>query len=235
MTVPLTKCHCSHPVLGVTPRSQPCPTLLEQKKNCLGTDGGFPGDSDGKESACKAGVLEHWSGLPFPPPGGLSDPRDRPRVSCIAGGFYPQGSPRGLAVSNGFSQGHAFKSSSSSLPSPRFSKPLLGRDASPCKSGPRRCDLTHLSGELSEQVHLRETGQPLRLGAVHGGGVTQRSAGSPGTPVCSRHPPVSRLRGRAESCPAHSKHQKPSPTKSWRTDGDVLGIGGPLEGMHPSF
>ena len=148
---------------------------------------------------------EHWSGVPFPPPGGLSDPRDRPRVSCIAGGFYPQGSPRGLAVSNGFSQRHGFKSSSSSLPSPRFSKPLLGRDASPCKSGPRRCDLTHLSGELSEQVHPRETGQPLRLRAVHGGGVTQRSAGSPGTPVCSRHPPVSRLRGRAESCPAHSK------------------------------
>ena len=116
-----------------------------------------------------------------------------------------QGSPRGLAVSNWFSQWHAFKSSSSSLPSPRFSKPLLGRDASPCKSVPRRSDLTHLSGELSEQVHLRETGQPLRLRAVRGGGVTQRDAGPPGTAVCPRHLPASRLRGRAESCPAHSK------------------------------
>ena len=26
---------------------------------------------------------EYWSGLPFPPPGDLPDPRDRTRVSCI--------------------------------------------------------------------------------------------------------------------------------------------------------
>ena len=34
---------------------------------------------------------EYWSGLPFPPPGESSCPRDRTRVSrgsCIAGGFF---------------------------------------------------------------------------------------------------------------------------------------------------
>ena len=34
---------------------------------------------------------EYWSGLPFPPPGGSSQPRDGTRiscVSCITGGFF---------------------------------------------------------------------------------------------------------------------------------------------------
>ena len=31
------------------------------------------------------GILQarNWSGLPFPPPGDLPDPRDRTRISCI--------------------------------------------------------------------------------------------------------------------------------------------------------
>ena len=39
---------------------------------------------------------EYWSGLPFPTPGDLSQPRDPTHVPCIAGGFFtiePQGSP----------------------------------------------------------------------------------------------------------------------------------------------
>ena len=28
---------------------------------------------------------EYWSGLPFPPPGNLSQPRDQTRVSCVSG------------------------------------------------------------------------------------------------------------------------------------------------------
>ena len=42
---------------------------------------------------------EYWSGLPFPPPGGLPDPGIEaavPCVSCIAGGFFtahPPGKP----------------------------------------------------------------------------------------------------------------------------------------------
>ena len=35
---------------------------------------------------------EHWSGLPFPSPGDLPDPRDQTQVSCIAGMSH-QGSP----------------------------------------------------------------------------------------------------------------------------------------------
>ena len=31
---------------------------------------------------------EYWSGLPFPPPGESSQPRDQTQVSCIAGGFF---------------------------------------------------------------------------------------------------------------------------------------------------
>ena len=34
---------------------------------------------------------EYWSGLPFPPPGESSRPRDRTHISCdfyIAGGFF---------------------------------------------------------------------------------------------------------------------------------------------------
>ena len=31
---------------------------------------------------------EYWSGLPFPPPGDLPDPRDRTSISCIAGRFF---------------------------------------------------------------------------------------------------------------------------------------------------
>ena len=30
---------------------------------------------------------EHWSGLPFPSPGDLPDPRDQTQTSCIAGRF----------------------------------------------------------------------------------------------------------------------------------------------------
>ena len=32
----------------------------------------------------------YWSGLPFPPPGEFSQPRDRNCVSCIAGRFFTQ-------------------------------------------------------------------------------------------------------------------------------------------------
>ena len=31
---------------------------------------------------------EYWSGLPFPSPGNLPDPRDWTCISCIAGGFF---------------------------------------------------------------------------------------------------------------------------------------------------
>ena len=64
---------------------------------------GFPGGSDGKESACntdfdfphsmdytvhvilQARILE-WVDFPFSR--GSSQPRDRTQVSCIAGGFF---------------------------------------------------------------------------------------------------------------------------------------------------
>ena len=39
---------------------------------------------------------EHWSGLPCPPPGSLSYPRDQTQVSrvyCIVGGFFTAGPP----------------------------------------------------------------------------------------------------------------------------------------------
>ena len=31
---------------------------------------------------------EYWSGLPFPPPGHLSDPRIKPASPALAGGFF---------------------------------------------------------------------------------------------------------------------------------------------------
>ena len=31
---------------------------------------------------------EYWSGLPFPSPGDLSQPRDQTHVSCLTGGFF---------------------------------------------------------------------------------------------------------------------------------------------------
>ena len=31
---------------------------------------------------------EYWSGLPFPSPGGLPDPRIKPTSSALAGGFF---------------------------------------------------------------------------------------------------------------------------------------------------
>ena len=42
---------------------------------------------------------EYWSGLPFPSPRESSRPRDRTRVSCIAGGCFttePPGKPRSV-------------------------------------------------------------------------------------------------------------------------------------------
>ena len=44
---------------------------------------------------------EYWSGLPFPPPGGPSQPRDRTCISCFAGGFFttePQVKPQMLCI-----------------------------------------------------------------------------------------------------------------------------------------
>ena len=40
---------------------------------------------------------EYWSGLPFPPPGDLSDPGIEPTSPALAGGFFttePPGKPR---------------------------------------------------------------------------------------------------------------------------------------------
>ena len=39
---------------------------------------------------------EYWSGLPFPSPGGLPDPRTEPASPALAGGFFtsePPGKP----------------------------------------------------------------------------------------------------------------------------------------------
>ena len=64
---------------------------------------GFPGGSDGKESACNTdfifphpmdytvhGILQAriWEWVVFPFSRGSSQPRDRTQVSCIAGGFF---------------------------------------------------------------------------------------------------------------------------------------------------
>ena len=42
---------------------------------------------------------EHWSGLPFPPPGDRPDPGVEPESSALAGGFFtaePPGKPSGV-------------------------------------------------------------------------------------------------------------------------------------------
>ena len=36
---------------------------------------------------------EHWSGLPFPFPGDLPNPRDQIQISCLAGGFFTDEPP----------------------------------------------------------------------------------------------------------------------------------------------
>ena len=36
---------------------------------------------------------EHWSGLPFPPPGDLPDPGIKPASPALAGGFFTPGPP----------------------------------------------------------------------------------------------------------------------------------------------
>ena len=44
---------------------------------------------------------EYWRGLPFPPPGGLSQSRDQTSVSCTEGGFFtaePLGKPKVLSL-----------------------------------------------------------------------------------------------------------------------------------------
>ena len=45
---------------------------------------------------------EYWSGLPFPPPGGSSWPRDQTCTSALAGGFLtadPRGKPKQYSTS----------------------------------------------------------------------------------------------------------------------------------------
>jgi len=39
---------------------------------------------------------ESWSGLPFPPPGGLSDPEIRPVSPALSGRFFAIESPEKL-------------------------------------------------------------------------------------------------------------------------------------------
>ena len=44
---------------------------------------------------------EHWSGLPFPSPGDLSDPGIKPMSTTLAGGFFttePLGNPQSIQV-----------------------------------------------------------------------------------------------------------------------------------------
>ena len=36
---------------------------------------------------------EYWSGLPFPPPGGLADIGIKPASPVLAGGFFPTDRP----------------------------------------------------------------------------------------------------------------------------------------------
>jgi len=46
---------------------------------------------------------EHWSGLPFPPPGNLTNPEIKPTPPALAGGFFmtePPGKPK-LVVTSG--------------------------------------------------------------------------------------------------------------------------------------
>ena len=46
---------------------------------------------------CDSPGKKNWSGLPFPTPEDLPDPRDRTCVSCMVGGFFttePGGKPR---------------------------------------------------------------------------------------------------------------------------------------------
>ena len=37
---------------------------------------------------------EYWSGLSFPPPGDLPDPRFEPTSTALAGGFFTSGQPQ---------------------------------------------------------------------------------------------------------------------------------------------
>ena len=43
---------------------------------------------------------DYWSGLPFPPPGGSSRPRDRTWGSCFAGGYFTTSSTWGAIVTS---------------------------------------------------------------------------------------------------------------------------------------
>ena len=38
-------------------------------------------------------IQEYWSGLPFHPPGDLSDPEIEPRSPALTGGFYTSATP----------------------------------------------------------------------------------------------------------------------------------------------
>ena len=100
---------CSPPGSSV-PGDFPAPSSL----------GGFPGGSDGKESACNAGDLglipasahqappsqgfsrqEHWSGLPCSPPGDLPNPGIEPRSPALQADplpSKPQGQPKNTGV-----------------------------------------------------------------------------------------------------------------------------------------
>ena len=53
-----------------------CPTLCN------------PMDYSPPDSSVHGDSPEYWSGLPCPPPGGSSQPRDRTQVSRLAGGFF---------------------------------------------------------------------------------------------------------------------------------------------------
>ena len=68
-----TKCVCVHVVPSVVSNSATPWTVARQAPLSMGFS---------KE--------EHWSGLPFPPPGELPDPGIRP-TSALAGGFFSTG------------------------------------------------------------------------------------------------------------------------------------------------
>ena len=55
--------------------------------DCDPMDCSLPGSSV-QELPMEFSRQEFWSGLPFPPTGNLSRPRDRNQISCIAGRFF---------------------------------------------------------------------------------------------------------------------------------------------------
>ena len=79
VTLEITECVCV--------RAQSCPTLCNSMQPCQAP------------LSMKFPRQEYWSGLPFPLPGDLPDPKIKPTSLALAGGFFtaePPGKPQKL-------------------------------------------------------------------------------------------------------------------------------------------